>query len=184
MDYSSTFDPYTYNCISPTTYSATDSLTQTMSWVAAAVDATGWDGSYPILDCPNVATITVNATYDNYTVSQFSYVQYQSTALIPHQDTNINNTNLIEKYYMMFDASYTFTPTCPTGTLFCPTYTVDCNPPYDWSPKSYKFNLAIDTSPASYDAPLVRDCLGRYLTVYDAGNTLRLPGGNGVPGDD
>lgn len=70
---------------------------------------------FPILDCPNVALIGAN-----YTVSQFSFVQYQSTALIPHSDSNINSTNTHEMYYMMYDAGYTYTPTCVTGASFCP----------------------------------------------------------------
>lgn len=81
---------------------------------------------------------------------------------------------------MMNDASFTFTPTiaqCAATT--CPTYTVDCNPPIDWAPKYY--SVSLDGTPSTtFSVPTIKDCLGRQLTVYDAGNVLRLPSGNSI----
>jgi hypothetical protein len=55
---------------------------------------------------------------------------------------------------------------------------VNCNPPFDWSPKSYDYDMST-VPPMSFNAPTVVDCLGRYLTVYTTNNPLKLL--NGMP---
>lgn len=108
-----------------------------------------------------------------YSVSMFSTVTNSQSALTPHTDSAINSTNYDSMYYMMYDQPTWVQPTCVSGAAFCPNYTVECNPPYDWSPQSYQFDLATDATGTVYDVPVVRDCTGRYLSWYD--NPLKLP---------
>jgi hypothetical protein len=65
----------------------------------------------------------------------------------------------------------------------CPTYTVNCYPPYDWSPKSYQFTLDVDGNPTTYTMPTVIDCLGRYPSVLSV-NPLKYPSGTSLTGTD
>lgn len=119
----------------------------------------------------------------NYVASLFTTVPGGQTVLQPHSDSSVTTTNVPDKFYMMNDNSYTYSPT-PCMASSCPTYTIDCYPPIDWSPKAYTFNLDTDPNPTSYDAPSVMDCLGRHLTVYDTGNNLRTPGGGNLDSTD
>ena len=107
-------------------------------------------------DCPNVFINTA------YNAPQWVTTPLSEISLLPHTDPNINSANLKNIFYMISDISYTYSPTtCITGATYCPSYTVTCYPPYDWSPKQYNFNLITDPSPSTYAAPSVIDCLGR-----------------------
>jgi hypothetical protein len=71
---------------------------------------------------------------------------------------------LRDTYYLMFDISSTYPFPC-SGSTTCPILTFDCNPPYDFYPKQYNFDLATPNSYMLY-VPTVKDCLGRQLSVY------------------
>lgn len=160
----------TYNCINPTTYASTASSVATASWSVGA-KINGYS-AFTIVDFTGAST----DGFGVYVATEFKAVAVSATALIAHLDTvNINSGNVAEKYYMMYDASYTYQPVCGTGA--CPTYTVDCNPPFDWSPKSISFNLDTDATGATYDLPQVVDCLGRKMYYYDNALNWKLPGG-------
>jgi hypothetical protein len=134
----------------------------------------------PVLTFYNADSIV---TSGNYSVPMFDLIPAASTALTPHTETTlINNTNINNVYYMMYDNNYTYSPTtCDSSP--CATYSVDCQPPYDWSPKSYSYNLNTNQNPSTYDAPAVMDCLGRTMTVYDP-QTPRYPGGASLNAND
>jgi hypothetical protein len=64
----------------------------------------------------------------------------------------------------MFDTSGTTTLPC-TSTTVCPIVTSDCNPPYDWYPKQYTFDLK-EAASVTFNVPTVKDCLGRVMIPY------------------
>ncbi len=64
----------------------------------------------------------------------------------------------------MFDISSQYSFPC-SSTTTCPILIYDCNPPYDFYPKQFNFDLAAANSYSLY-VPTVKDCIGRQLSIY------------------
>ncbi len=100
--FTSTASPYwdfaTTNCFNPTSY--TESTCST-TWNAGGHSNAGLS----ISDAYDVTT-------GPYAAPSFTFVNAASSMLIVNQDPAVTAANMIDKYYMVFDNSYTATPSC------------------------------------------------------------------------